>query len=331
MRVRTVMALPQKAMTRRSCCNCDAKVNNGSGFWDGSAIGNVYMNCHTTGNTVKVLNNGTYYMCITEHTASALNEPGVGAEWEEYWVEITATTEDTAWTTATFYRGCGAINVANRAALTTIIGHYTEGGIEKGIIPGNSTMIFGGQAVANGRIVRHPNIGGATVVGSALSNSPSHWKHVNDADEEYGSALGSRSGYGSPEFFTFGHSNDSAQAPSIWKLRWNDTRNQYGYSREGGNDVFGLTGADFSQDGYSGAEHVIVPNGLLIGDDSGATPRYARIRSIQNNSAISGVVVRGDIFYYTEPVAGGKIGAVVVTAGTVGSDAVVKEFGVIDA
>lgn len=309
---------------------CDASTNNGAGFYDNSSIGCTFVGCHTAQNTWKVLHNGTYYMCVKGHTSGASTEPGTGADWREYWWEITATVKDADWATATRYVGCGGINVNDNDAHGTVVGHYSEGGIEAGIVVRRGSTVVGGEIAGDGRVLRHGQIGYAVVLGGPNANSPNNWKHTNPSSELYGAALGPISGYDTAIFHSFGHSNDSALSPEAWKFRWNDTQDQYGYSYEGNQDVFGFTGSGFSQDGYSGAEHVIAPNGFLIGDASGATPKYARVRSVQNNGAISGTVVKGDIFFYTEPAAGGKVGAVVTTSGTVGVDAVVKEFGVID-
>jgi len=35
-----------------------------------------------------VTNGGETYVCIADHTASATDEPGVGANWEDYWILI---------------------------------------------------------------------------------------------------------------------------------------------------------------------------------------------------------------------------------------------------
>ena len=36
-----------------------------------------------------VTNGGETYVCIQNHTASATDEPGVGANWEDYWILLT--------------------------------------------------------------------------------------------------------------------------------------------------------------------------------------------------------------------------------------------------
>jgi len=50
-----------------------------------------------------VLNDGSTYICIRDHYSTAADEPGAGANWENYWVLTTSVTSTTAWAAATNY------------------------------------------------------------------------------------------------------------------------------------------------------------------------------------------------------------------------------------
>jgi len=50
-------------------------------------------------------NGGKTYRCIRSHTSAAASEPGVGADWQQYWVEATGT--GTAWALAQAYTTMG--------------------------------------------------------------------------------------------------------------------------------------------------------------------------------------------------------------------------------
>ena len=53
----------------------------------------------------RVSNNSKWYECIESHTSAALNEPGVGADWERYWFQLDGAVPagPAAWVTATAY------------------------------------------------------------------------------------------------------------------------------------------------------------------------------------------------------------------------------------
>jgi len=50
-----------------------------------------------------VTHNNKTYKCTQNHTADAAKEPGVGANWEDYWSEITTTIQALAWSLTTPY------------------------------------------------------------------------------------------------------------------------------------------------------------------------------------------------------------------------------------
>lgn len=306
---------------------CDANSNNGAGFLENSNIGCLYLHCHTAQNTWKIEHNGVFYLCIKGHTSSAESEPGVGADWRRYWATISATVKDADWALDTDYRPVGAINVCDASSPTTIIGHYSEGGIEKGIVPRAGTKVIGGS-ISGGRVIRHPESGTAHVYGGRLSNTPFYWQGADNDGNEFGSALGNDPT--TPDLFMFGHNADGVdKSVTTWKLTYQATRNGYSLIRAGTTRVMEMSGTGWSQGGYSGVGHIAFQQGILVGA-GGTSSTYVGIKAVTNFAAITGEVVRGQVFLYQQPTAGGKVGAVVITGGTVGSGAVLKEFGAID-
>jgi len=187
---------------------CDASGNKGCGYRDNSAIGNMYLNCHSAQNAFKIGHLGKFYIPIKDHVSDATSEPGVGASWRTYWVEVTASTTDGDWLTATSYRASGGLNVIDTAGnVPTIVGHYSEGGIEFGITPRGSAMVFGGEAAGYGRVYLGPESTSVTVVGGILSNTIPRWQgETDDKTQSFGSALGSMQNVGT--LLAFGHSSD---------------------------------------------------------------------------------------------------------------------------
>jgi hypothetical protein len=61
-----------------------------------------------------VMHNGTTYYCLKNHTSEAVNEPGVGNRWKEFWYASTASdTTPSAWALATDYESGGEIELEN--------------------------------------------------------------------------------------------------------------------------------------------------------------------------------------------------------------------------
>ena len=79
--------------------NCDAKgcLNWGYKMDSSPDVGisttNVWECCHVAAKLAgsDVANGGLYYNCIQTHVPSAATEPGVGADWQNVWIENTAT------------------------------------------------------------------------------------------------------------------------------------------------------------------------------------------------------------------------------------------------
>lgn len=61
----------------------------------------------------EVSSNSTYYRCYCPNTASADDEPGVGENWQAYWVEDTSITSASAWALATDYTSAGVFSLAS--------------------------------------------------------------------------------------------------------------------------------------------------------------------------------------------------------------------------
>ncbi len=202
---------------------CDASGNKGCGFRDNSSIGNIFTDCHTQGNTIKILHNAVFYMPIITHTSSATDEPGVGANWRDFWVEVVATTDDGSWTISTLYLDAGGYNVIDTGAAPTFTGCYSEGGIEFGIIPRGKTLILGGVIAASGRVSRHHDgFRDTQIYGSLLVNTPPLWQgESDDGVDTFGSSLG-QSSISVPDFFVAGHSDDPqhAGANNLLKFKW---------------------------------------------------------------------------------------------------------------
>lgn len=60
---------------------------------------------NSNGDSDIVSNGGSYYRCLQDHTSSSSDEPGVGANWEAFWVRVSAPTVNTwcnMWVTAGF-------------------------------------------------------------------------------------------------------------------------------------------------------------------------------------------------------------------------------------
>ncbi len=176
------------------------------------------------GASVDIDYDGTFYMPIIAHTSQATDEPGRGANWRDFWIVITATTQDATWTTSTFYRDAGGYNVIKFSNTSPVFtGCYSEGGIEFGCIPRAKTLILGGVIASAGRVARHHDGFQTTqIYGSNLVNTPAIWQGESaDGADEFGAGLGSAD-VSAPTFFAFGHSDDPqhAGAHNVIKLKW---------------------------------------------------------------------------------------------------------------
>lgn len=314
---------------------CDAAGNTGAGFLENTTIGCEYLSCHSAQNSLRVIHNGQPYLCIKGHTADSTNEPGVGTNWETYWLETNAGQTLPDWATSEYYHPAGGVNVCMATSRTTIMAHYSEGGIEEGIIARNTTSVLGGNA--RERTPWHAEFNGASVVGFGGSGPSSIGfrgrTDPTDNDTGYGIELGQSGGYKGGRILSIGDwRDDPVNTASAYRFSWSDSRKLYEMLKADGNKVsHALTG-----EGVDISKHTepgwFLANGLLIAN-AGSTPGNAvRIASkLTTGVPTSGTYIKGQQSLYVSPSAGGKIGNVCTTPGVAGSTAVFKEFGAIDA
>ena len=320
---------------------CDANNNLGVGFLENSTIGSEYISNHTAQNCFDVGHNGNVYVCIKGHTSGSTTEPGIGADWTTYWMTNTSATGDVAWATAEFYHPTCGMNVSSASSRTSIISHYTEGGIEVGLIVRNTCAMFGGNAPE--RTPWHPEYNQASVQAfGSRAATPVYFvgRTTPDDDEtEFGMSMGSFNGYTNGRIAQFGDKRDDATfGREAVRFAWNNIRGRYEWSDASNSNrsMGGFTGSGFTGTGYGAiTQSYMWANGLYIGDGSLLATRVSRQRAVFNlagiTAAVYGPAVKGDIWFYTNLVAGGKVGAVCTTAGDIGTTAVIKEFGAIDA
>jgi hypothetical protein len=203
-----------------------------------------------------------------------------------------------------------------------------------GIIARDRTAVFGGNG--SERTPYHPEIAGAGVFGFSQQTlgTPMGFRGEvtpGDTSTRYGGSWSGTNLYTSGRIMQFGDTRDDAtNTTSAMRLSWSNTNKLYQFLKQASSRItFAITGNGFSSSGYTQNGDFLLQNGLLIGD--GALTSLVKIGSAANLGAITGAVVLGQIWFYKSPTAGGKIGAVCTTAGTVGSGAVLKEFGAIDA
>jgi hypothetical protein len=121
--------------------DCNAYVGDGTS--------NAFQQCHVRAGDSKVGRSvaGVDYWCIQTHTSSAGTQPGVGADWQDYWVEVDWSTGGgtyPAWVTGTFYTGAGK-------------GYYLRGG---------AIFAFTGHNSVDGCIPHRNNVGPALTIDS---------------------------------------------------------------------------------------------------------------------------------------------------------------------
>lgn len=105
--------------------DCDSLVGDGTS--------NAFQQCHVRAGDAKNGRSvgGVDYWCIQTHTSSAATEPGVGADWEDYWVEVdwhTGGGAYPAWATDTFYTGAGKGYYLRSGAIFAMTGHNSVDG-----------------------------------------------------------------------------------------------------------------------------------------------------------------------------------------------------------
>lgn len=321
---------------------CDGNGNQGVGFLENSSIGCEYFANHSAQNCFDVSHNGVVYLPIKYHVADAASEPGVGANWRSYWAINTSATGDAAWALGQAYHPSGGVNISDFGSRSSVLAHYSEGGIEVGIIARARTYVAGGNGVERApwhgefntaKVEVDSSLKAASAVGYEGERTP------GDAATAYAISLGAPNAYTGGTLLEFGDAQDN---PTSYinriTLTFNTARKAYlAANRDSaGKYLFGVPGSSFSNNGRTGsAAGFLAPCGIIIGDRSASMSRAARIMAALNLADITdakfGAVATGDVWYYSAPVAGGKVGAVCTTAGTIGSGAVIKEFGAIDA
>ncbi len=298
---------------------CDAKLNNGCGFYDNDTIGCVYWGCHTAQNSWKVLHNGIYYTSIYPHISAAISEPGVGADWKRYWVPITATVTDAVWAPGIFFRATGGYNVIDTAAANFYIaGCYSEAGIEMGLVPRGTGWGSGGNLWTGRAYVDGPEAG--------QFNSPQSvpkWKGKNDT-HSWGSGLGdTRTAAGN--VYSCGHTDDADVNPATpakggVKLAYSTARHAYEWVKGLSTRMAAFTATGWTTtEGYSGGGHVLFEGGFIIGGPGG---RRQRIRCAPSITTIPAgtALIKGEILSFTLAEApGDAVMGKVTKGGTVGS------------
>lgn len=300
--------------------SCDATGNKGCGFRDNSAIGNCYVNCHTAQNSITVTVPGSdqHYLPIYPHTATQQNKPGEGAQWRKFWIPVFATLADAEWTEGESYRDAGGLNVIDAGGnYPTIIGHYTEGGIEYGVIPRGNSVVIGGVA-ANGRTYTEGPDAVTCVASGGLSATPVGWRG-GDGQHEFGASIGRNRTV--PTFFECGHSDDPDATAGLngISLRYSPIRHAYEFYKRN-TPIAAITADGWSNSGFSGAGQFLFPNGLLIGG-----PKTVRVRGAFSIDTIPAIeVTRGDIFIFTKAASGEPAIGQVTKSGKIGEGAEVR-------
>jgi hypothetical protein len=248
-------------------------------------------------------------------------------------MQNTATIFDFEWTSGVYYIPSGGANVCSNNSRSSFIGHYSEGGIESGIIARDKTSVIGGNGVE--RTYWHPESRGATVLGAGSTGfTPVIYTARTDPGDpttDYGMSVGMLEGFTSGRILSFGSAlDDPTNKTSALRLAWSTSRSAYQLTdaSRSSHPVWQIAGSGNALDG------TFMSNGLAIADGGTTMLTNVRIRAATNLAAITdaayGPAIRGDTWIYTQPVAGGFSGARCVTAGTIGVDAVIKQFGAIE-
>lgn len=296
----------------------DGSRSDGCGILDQSTLGNTYIGCHNAINGTKVENNGEFYQCRKYHTSQSSNEPGVGVDWKEYWQKVVATTPDAQWASGVEYFRTGSFHSVNDAANNTLIGHYSEGGIQ-GVVELSKNDVVMGGTLSGGTNRDSVNV---TIAG-ASGNSPWEFKG-DDGTYKFSNSVGGLTS-DLAVFQRFHHEHDVS--PLAYQLEYSVPRSSYEYSsrHSGIKRVMAFTGQNWSDEGYTGT-NMFFESGVIIGGS-----KNAKLRSSFSLATITGEVVKGELFILTGSNAGGKAFAKVTTSGIAGSTAVIKECGAIDA
>jgi hypothetical protein len=325
--------------------NCDAGQNGRYGFFDNSFLGNTYSGCHADGNgmfnVTGVITNETgivtylgtrYYIAYGQEALGAATTPGTNSA---VWVPMGAGgvhANIPTWdggVTQTYMPG-GSYRHVGTANFTPYLGCYSEGGQAPAQVDGSGTF-YGGSVGAG------TDSGGMFFRGSALGmkiNRPFIQEYADPVTaaltrHQFGGTMAGTD----PTVLSWNSAvatpfNTSAVAQLkqnkvtgdcaldfyalVTPFRWN------GYSTT---NLYGRTTATTNR-------YVTAISKLVIGADNAAV---AGRRFGIDASAPTGEVARGEYILTNVPAPSGKAGWVVTTGGTVGSTAVVKQWGVIDA
>lgn len=293
----------------------------------------------------KNVHNVLQYVPIKGKTAAVADEPGVGANWQTYWIRPVATAiqpVDGVWAVGTYFHPACDYNVSAVSSRSTFEGCYSEGAEGVGGIMRGATHVMGGWLELRTRW--HGEFDSVQVgqAGTGYSKSPVGFRGERtpgDDTTEYGGSWGANGLYDTGRIQQFGDKlDDSTNGTSAMRMSWNAARGRYEWvdASNSSKPVAGFSGTGWNGTGYTAITQAYPwVNGMYLGDGTTTGTTVNRMRSCQTLASITdatfGAAVRGDTWLYTQPSAAGKRGAVCTTAGTLGSTAVIKEFGAIDA
>jgi hypothetical protein len=252
-------------------------------------------------------------------------EPGVGADWKNWFAPVIGQLADNAWAVATSFRATGGINCVfqpTSGPCHVNIGQYTEGGQEVGYVPYGAGWADGGnlwQATGpDGRANIRPDS-----AGFRQPNAPPTWKSADASGNSWGASLGAS--FLTSGAYTSGDTRDpdvNASTPDRGGIGQSFSTARFVWEWVKGTSLrtLGITATGFTRSGYTGRGHVLAERGILIGGMNGAsdTPNttLARIMTYTNRAAIptGTVLVTGDFLFY--PGAGAGTAAIeLVTTG----------------
>jgi len=273
----------------------------------------------------------TVFLPIKKHTSASSNRPTTGADAAEYWIEINSTLPHLIWEASADYDACGGVNIVDvNGSSPVIISHYTEGGIEYGVIPRSNCVVLGGVATGNRAYTEGPDAGNVQC-SNGTSATPSKWQGT-DGTYEWGSALGvSRS---SEILFSAGHTQDPSLTSTFDAVQLVWASVALGASSGGyeltydDTPLLQMTTENWSLD-------TITPSGPRPFFEQGIVLRGPGGKSVELFGAFKGSalptgqeVSRGTFYFLaSETTSSNPTMTKCTTAGTVGSTAVFKNFG----
>jgi hypothetical protein len=289
---------------------------------------------------------GMTYLCIKGHlgTAPAIEEPGIGvgdplggsgsAGWRRYWIENTSTDPDARWSTGQFYWPSCGINIADASSNTTIASHYSEGGIEEGIVVRGSTSVVNGIAGGTGRVIRHPEYGG-NHLGTSSIMLPTGYRGRSSQNPtiQWGASVGAIGESTDYAMFHMGHGLDNPQfAFSCYKTEWSTNRKAYVTSRPdmAGSIPMELSGYGYNQGGFTGPGHVVFGEGINLRGGVNETTDYVGLRTVADlaDLSTSRVLTEGEFYFLASPTTDGAFALQCTDpgSGTIATGAVVREL-----